>query len=238
MCLAIIFTSHSFGSPANFSKAKRIARKVFSEHKKTIYCGCNYDKYNKVNLKSCNMQNSKGKRSKRVEWEHIVPASSLGKHYKCWREKICIKKNGKKYRGRKCCEKMDKKFRSAEAELYNLWPAVGSVNQYRSNYRFTEFSSSSFTKNNNFNGCSFIKKKVNSKSNKVEPRNESKGIVARAYLFMHDTYGLNMSKGQRRLMNSWNKRFKPSAWEIKWAKKIANIEGYPNNYILKYKLNT
>ena len=49
MCLAIIFTSHSFGAPANFSKAKKIARKVFSEHKKTIYC--NYDKYNKVNLK-------------------------------------------------------------------------------------------------------------------------------------------------------------------------------------------
>lgn len=37
------------------------------------------------------------------------------------------------YKGRKCCEKIDATFQRAEAELYNLWPAEGLVNQARAN---------------------------------------------------------------------------------------------------------
>ena len=107
-------------SPKNFSIAKQELRRIFSFNRETLYCGWKYDKYNHINLKSCGMSSAKNfKRAQRVEWEHIVPASYFGQ-FRCWREKICSAKRGKKYKGRKCCEKTSFKFRAAESELYNL----------------------------------------------------------------------------------------------------------------------
>jgi len=222
--------------PKNFSTAKKEARKVFSDNRETLYCGCKYDKYNRVDLKSCGMNSKKkSKRAHRVEWEHIVPASSFGQHHKCWRVKLCTKNNGKKYKGRKCCEKIDKKFRRVEAELYNLWPSVGSVNQYRSNYRYTEFHPESISPKYFYQGCPIVKKKVINKTIRIEPRNEVKGIVARANLFMSHKYSIKLSKGQRRLFDSWSRRFPPTVREIKWSQKVSVIEGYSNPYISKYR---
>ena len=76
-------------------------------------------------------------RAHRLEWEHMMPAENFGRHFKCWREPLCISQSGKRYRGRKCCEKIDAQFQKTEAELYNLWPAIGLVNQARSNYCFS-----------------------------------------------------------------------------------------------------
>ena len=163
--------------PKNFSAAKKELRKLFGNDRRTLYCNCKYDKYNRIDLKSCNMQTaSNKKRSHRVEAEHILAASTFGRHFACWREKLCCKRNGKKYKGRKCCEKINAKFRSAEAELYNLWPANGLTNGARSNYKFSSLPGST-----SFYGCNF---KI--KNRAVEPSNSAKGIVARANLFMSD----------------------------------------------------
>jgi deoxyribonuclease-1 len=150
-----------------------------------------------------------------------MPAENFGHHFKCWREKICSKKSGKKYRGRKCCEKTDKNFKRAESELYNLWPSVGLVNAARSNYRYSEISSSK-----KFYGCNF---KVQNR--KVEPSDKVKGLVARANLFMSEKYNIKLSKSQKSLFDAWNKKFPPSKREINWAKRVEKVEGYPNPYI-------
>lgn len=212
--------------PASFSIAKKQARKIFSNNRETLYCGCKYDQYNKVNLKSCGMRSAiRNKRANRIEWEHIVPAENIGGHFKCWREKICKTRKGKRYKGRKCCERQNKNFRRAEAELYNLWPAVGLVNAARLNYRYAPLNGSE-----HFYGCDFKRQ-----GRKVEPRDEAKGIVARASLFMSDRYNIRLSKSQRQLFRAWNKQFKPSKREIDWAKSVQKIEGYSNPYILSYE---
>ena len=235
--ILLIITVQSFSlPPKNFSTAKREARKIFSDNRETLYCGCKYDKYNRIDLKSCSMQKkAKSKRARRVEWEHMMAASHFSQHFKCWREKMCTKRNGKKYRGRKCCEKIDKRFRQVEAELFNLWPSVGSVNQYRSNYRYAEFYPESFAPKYYFQGCPIVKKKITNKVTRIEPKNEAKGIVARANLFMSKKYSIKLSKGQRRLFESWNKRFPPSQREKSWANKVKQVEGYSNPYIVKGK---
>ena len=51
----------------------------------------------------------------------------------------------------------------------------GLINQARSNYRFGFVSST-----DNTYGCAI---KIDKKNRKVEPSDEAKGIVARAYLF-------------------------------------------------------
>jgi deoxyribonuclease-1 len=209
--------------PSNFQAAKKIAREVFKSHPSTLYCGCKFDSSFKIDLTSCHMESAeKFKRAHVVEWEHIMPAENFGKHLQCWREKICARK-GKRYKGRKCCERMDSTFQHAEAELYNLWPAVGLVNQVRSNFRF-----SAFEHKGDLFGCDFT---VEKHLRKVEPADSAKGIVARANLFMSYKYNINLSDAQKQLFAAWNKAYPASIWEKEWAHTIEQIEGYPNPYI-------
>lgn len=202
-----------------------MATELFSSHRVTLYCGCAYNQDNKVDLTSCNMHTAAPiERANRVEWEHMMPAENFGRTHQCWTEYLCVNaKTGKEYRGRKCCEKIDADFRRKEAELYNLWPAVGAVNQARSNYAFSEIPNK-----RGYYGCEF---EVDKDSRLAEPPDRSKGVVARANLFMADRYNVEMSKEQRALLEKWNKKFPPGVWELKWAENVAAIVGYKNPYI-------
>ena len=132
--------------PNDFFNAKKVAYLLFKDHPETLYCGCKYDSKKKVNLDSCHMlAASHIKRAHQIEWEHMMPAENFGKHFTCWREKLCVNKKGRAYRGRKCCKKINPEFRKAEGELYNLWPAVGLINQLRSNYRYAALNNRQLT---------------------------------------------------------------------------------------------
>lgn len=162
------------------------------------------------------------KRSHRLEWEHMMPAEHFGKQLACWREPLC-EKNGKRFKGRKCCELIDNQFKHMEAELYNLWPSVGLINQLRSNYRYGVIAN----KAKSF-GCDFSEQK---KQRVVEPADVAKGIVARANLFMAYRYKLRLSDSQRQLFEAWNTLFPPTSWEMDWARQVEAFEGYKNPYI-------
>jgi len=215
--------------PTNFNEAKEIASHIFSTNPITLYCGCHYNPLtNQVNLQSCGMQSAAViPRANYLEWEHMMPAENFGKHLYCWRETICKSRGGKHYRGRKCCDKISAIFRRMEAELYNLWPAVGLINGARSNYRYSELPNADFN-DHTFYGCPiFIDKSLK----KVEPRDEAKGIVARANLFMVQKYHIKLSVSQKRLFETWNKKYPPTAWEKTWAYQVASVEGYTNPFI-------
>lgn len=227
LLIYLAFSSAILAStPNNFSKSKKIAAQIFLSHPITLYCGCRYQE-NQIDLSSCGMQSAAHiKRAHRLEWEHMMPAENFGHHLSCWQEKICVKKNGEKYKGRKCCEEQNETFRTMEAELYNLWPEVGLVNQARSNYRFSELPG--HNPEENFYGCSFI---IDKQLKQVEPRDGAKGIVARANLFMADKYGVTLSPSQQQLFQTWNQQYPPSQTEILWAKEVSAIEGYTNSFI-------
>lgn len=152
----------------------------------------------------------------------MMPAEQFGHHFKCWREPLC-EKNGKPYKGRACCEKIDPVFKQLEAELYNIWPSVGLVNQARSNYRFAVLEPKQ-----PFYGCSII---IDKKARRVEPPDNAKGIISRANLFIAHRYGIALSDAQKKLFFAWSNQFPPSPFEMKWANKVATIEGYENPYI-------
>lgn len=232
--LIIIFsffaiTSATADYPSNFSQAKKLAGHIFAANPTTLYCGCRYDPATKkIDLSSCNMQSAESiDRAHRLEWEHMMPAENFGRQLQCWRANLCERKSGKKYKGRACCGNIDPKFKKMEAELYNLWPSVGLVNGARSNYRYTQFSST-MKSSTYFYGCPFV---IDTSARSVEPRDEAKGIVARANLFMSEKYGIKLSDSQRNLFKAWNKKYPPAAWEKEWAGKVAVIEGYDNPYI-------
>ncbi|MBL7480570.1 endonuclease [Legionella bononiensis] len=212
-------------APLTFTTAKKIAFDLFSTHQITLYCGCKYDKEKNVDLTSCTMDTAAPiTRARRVEWEHMMPASDFGRYHQCWTEKLCVnEKTGKEYKGRKCCEKIDPEFRRKEAELYNLWPAVGAVNQERSNFSFGYLENK-----RGYYGCEFEADKT---LKIAEPPDRAKGTVARANLFMADKYQVEISPEQRELLLKWNREFPPDLWELAWAAEVANIVGYANPYI-------
>lgn len=210
-------------SPTSFAQAKKIAGEVFASHPQTIYCQCSFQG-KVIDLTSCGMEDADlQKRAHRVEWEHIMAAEHFGQQFECWRKPLCTR-NGKAYKGRACCEKIDPTFREMESELYNIWPEVGLVNQARSNYRFGILQESK-----TYYGCKLV---IDKTRRRVEPPDNAKGIVARAYLFMSLHYQLPLSKGQQQLFWAWHKGFPPTQKEIEWAGQIAKIEGYENPYIL------
>ncbi len=225
LLIILFFSSCSgFSSPYSFKEAKKIARSLFNEHHRiTLYCHCQYNQLQEINLDSCNMRTAASyKRAHRIEWEHMMPAEHFGRHFHCWHEPLCQKK-GKSYNGRKCCEKVDAGFRGAEAELYNLWPSVGIINQARSNYQYSLLDTK-----NGYLGCDI---EINATLHKIQPPDRAKGIVARANLFMAEHYHIQLSSAQKQLFDTWNKQFPPDAWEKNWASQIARIQGYSNPYI-------
>ena len=123
----------------SFSKAKKtLERQVYYDHRITLYCGAAFDEKKNVTLPEGFTAAKHGKRAGKVEWEHVVPAENFGQAFAEWREgdAQCVDNKGKAFKGRKCAEKASREYRLMQADLYNLYPAVGAVNALRQNYNF------------------------------------------------------------------------------------------------------
>ncbi|MFO1259146.1 MAG: endonuclease [Gammaproteobacteria bacterium] len=212
------------------SEAKILARVIWSEHPYTFYCGCKFNSHLIIDYTECGYIPHNSKRAKRVEWEHLVPASWLGKQRACWREQLCESKRGKKFKGRNCCEKIDPAFNKAYLDLYNLVPAIGEVNGARKDYRFGMLGRNEA--NQYLEGCSMH---INDRNHVVEPSEQVKGMIARAHLYMADTHELRLSVKQRKLFTKWDEAHPPSPWELRWAEKVNQVQGNQNNYIERYR---
>lgn len=211
----------------SFSKAKKLLeRQVYQDHRETLYCGATFNAKKKVTPPKGFSTNKYLKRSKKIEWEHVVPAENFGRTFGEWREgnKQCINSKGKSFKGRKCAEKVNLEYRHMQADLFNLYPAIGAVNALRSNYNFTMLPSET----SDFGSCSM---KIENK--KAEPPEASRGRIARTYLYMESTYNrYRMSRQQKQLMNAWDKMYPVNSWECQRAKKIASIQ-HSENLVLK-----
>lgn len=211
--------------PATFSEAKVVARqKVYLDQANStqgdLYCGCKWTWVGKsggrIDPDSCGLEVRKQEnRSDRTEWEHIVPAWTFGHQRQCWQ-------NG----GREHCESDDPVFRAMEADLFNLYPAVGEVNGDRSNFSYGTASGVAAQ----YGQC---KTKVDFEQRTAEPRDEVKGLVARTTFYMFDRYNLNMSRQQQQLLMAWNKQFPVTPWEKERNRRIAAIMGHSNPFVTR-----
>jgi deoxyribonuclease-1 len=187
-----------------------------------------------IDRKSCgyiprNERTKKGKvnkRARRIEWEHLIPAENFGRQFSCWRNgnSKCVNKKGKAYKGRKCCTKVNKRYKLMQADMHNLFPAVGELNADRKNFRF-DFTEGT---NGQYGACEF---NVIFKHRRAKVREEIRGIIARDYLYFNKRYKMKLSKQELKKFNIWNKQYPADAWEIKRNKKIAKIQGNSNEFI-------
>lgn len=228
-CLPLaLFVAAENATNSSFYRAKKmLEEKVYLQisERYTLYCQAPFDQQKKITapigFKSSKFQ----KRARRLEWEHVVPAENFGRHFKEWREGNvrCINSKGKYYKGRRCAEKMNVQFRYMQADMYNLYPAIGAVNASRSNYNFTMFGAMG----NSFGSC-----EMKIRDRKAQPPSGSRGAIARTYLYMDQTYSqYKMSRQQRQLMNAWNKTYPVNAWECKRAGRIKKLQKNDNSIL-------
>ena len=208
---------------SSFSKAKKkLYKSVYNNQGQTFYVNCAWQK-KKVDLTSCNLQSSfsskEKKRAKRIEAEHIIPASWLykrnGKYRACY-----VSAKAHKTSARKLCQVEDSEYRDAHNDVVNLRPAVGAINAARSNKPFAE--SISGTKETTYKGNG---KKMIISSRVAIPDISIRGDIARVAFYMQKTYGARYSKRQLSLFTKWDSEDPISLEEKTMAKRINSIQG-------------
>lgn len=216
----------AFAPPATYEEAKLLARSAVYHDRNdagTFYCGCKWTWRGRsggvIDHASCGYRvRANAERAARLEWEHVVPASNFGHLRACW-----------KAGGRERCQKTDAEFARMEADLHNLTPAVGEVNDDRANFRFAELGAAARPgRGKPYGGCEIH---IDAASRSVEPPDAVKGSIARIYLYMHDRYGFNMSAQQQKLMLAWHQQYPPSDWERERDRRIAAVMGHGNPFV-------
>jgi deoxyribonuclease-1 len=118
---------------------------------------------------------------------------------------------------------MNLDYRYMQADMYNLYPAIGAVNALRSNYSFTMLDG----EESDFGTCD-----MEIDNRKAEPPVGARGRIARTYLYMDATYPrYKMSKKTRQLMGAWNKMYPVSDWECERARRIERSQGNRNTIL-------
>lgn len=213
----------------SFQTAKKLLEKdVYYDYRRTVYCDAEFNQDKKIKLPQGFKTDKYVSRADRVEWEHIVPAENFGRTFSEWRDghPDCQTLKGESFKGRKCAEEVNRDYRLMQADMYNLYPAIGAVNAMRQNYNFTQFQEDT---PNSFGTCEM---KIQDK--KAEPPARARGIIARTYLYFDDAYRrYQMSDSQRKLMTAWDKLYPVEEWECKRTCRIEKIQGNQNDITRK-----
>jgi Endonuclease I len=209
----------------SFAQAKKMLGQVYADHRITFYCGATYDVQGNVTLPDGFTTPKHEKRADKIEWEHSLPAENFGQTFAEWREGSpeCVDNKGKAFKGRKCAEKVNPEYRMMQADMYNLYPAIGAVNAMRSNFNYAMLAGEPST----FGSCDM---KIS--GNKAEPPARARGQIARTYFYMQDSYSrYHMSRQQEQLMQAWDKQYSVDAWECTRAKRIEKLQGNENKFV-------
>jgi deoxyribonuclease I len=204
-------------APDDFSEAKRLAQRIYSDETQTFYCACamRWQSGKGIpDLKSCGYQVRKnGPRAQRIEWEHVMPAHQFGRNLSCWQQG-----------GREQCGRNDKEFRLMEADLFNLKPAIGEVNGDRANFAFAELPQVQ----PQHGACPV---RIDFKRKLTEPRAEVRGDIARIYFYMADKYLVQLDTAQQKMLLKWHQADPVDKRELLLNQRIAQQMGQPNYFV-------
>lgn len=158
----------------------------------SFYCGCAYVWTASVKAPQvkpgCSAPKRNSLRGRRIEWEHVVPASEIARAFSC--EKTAD--------GNSCDD--NPAYLAALYDPVNLVPAVGSVNARRSNRAFTYLPDVMPSPD----WCGF---KFSRDGLQAEPPAAKKGMVARLYLYMHRRHGVTLSAKAQGVFCRWARQY-------------------------------
>ncbi len=205
----------------------------------TFYCGCRYEiqgvspgsgrlrARTRIRRDACGYEPKvNSERAQRLEWEHVVPAATLGEQRPAWTDghKDCVDDDGEPYAGRRCATKVDGLFQRMEADMHNLVPTIGEINGERSNRPMGIVRGEP----RSFGRCDF-----EVRDGVAEPKRSLRGDVARIYLYMDAVYpsaGILDPQG-RTMFDAWSKVDPPTRWECERERLIAQAQGHTNHVV-------
>ena len=198
-----------------------LARDVYNQlPNKTVYCGASYQGRTITDPNGFYSSKYK-KRGNKVEWEHVVPDSHFGETFSEWTfgAPSCANSRGKPFKGRSCASRLSKEYRYMAADLYNLYPVIGTVNALRSDYDYVPITGPGL------GDCDMI-----IEAREANPPDRAKGVVARVSLYFAETYKrYSLSDSQRDLFNEWDEEFPVTEVECKRNEIIEGIQGNVNH---------
>ena len=227
---------------ASFDEAKAILTQIYADHRFDLYCGCAFlprpGEGLRVDLAGCGYEPANdAARAARIEWEHAVPAAAFGRAFVEWREgdPRCVDRAGRPYKGRRCARRSPA-FARMEADMHNLFPAVGEVNGLRADLpvgileppdRAPPHRRATKTAYR-FGACA-----TSIEGGVLLPRPEVRGDVARAYRYMDAAYpeARILDEPHRALFVRWSEQDPPDAWEIERDRRIAERQGNANPFV-------
>jgi deoxyribonuclease-1 len=107
-----------------------------------------------------------------------------------------------------------------QADMYNLYPAIGAVNAMRSNDNYAMLPGAK----NTFGSCG-----MKIEGNKAEPPEQARGTIARSTKYMAWAYPrFQLSRQQEQLMDAWDAMYPVDEWECTRARRIEAIQGNEN----------
>lgn len=191
--------------PLDFEEAKKSLLEIYQENRVTFYCQCDFDSYGQIISLGPYLPKNTPDSQLKLEWEHIVPASLLGKELSCWDKESCpvkVRSN------RQCCRATSEEFREREANLYNLVPSIKLANRLRSNYK----PGIVIDKQSARRVCQIL---IDKKRRIFEPDDNLKGFIARTYLKIDKIYSLPLSDKDRLLFQQWDMLYPKEDWEVR-----------------------
>ncbi len=205
---------------------KNLLYKVYHDHKTSFYCGWEFTSDEKLIPSDTYTIQRGNKRSKRIEWKHVVPAHAFGQSFKEWRigDPDCVDKKEKPFKGRNCAGKKNMLFRYMESDMYNLVPAVGEFNGNLSTNSFAMIPG----EKRQYGNCG-----MEIENKKAELPEHIRGDIARTYMYMDWAYpgrGI-ISKKNRRLFKAWSKADPVDDWERERCMRIMKVQGNNNPFV-------
>lgn len=110
-----------------------------------------------------------------------------------------------------------KAYRLIESDMYNLVPAIGLINQKRSNLNYGIVPGEKRA----FGSCDF-----EVSGNIVEPAPEIRGDIARTYFYMRDAYPdrVKLTPEEERRFKKWDKSDPVDNWECERCRRIEKLQ--------------
>lgn len=196
----------------------RLYAKVPQSEATDIYCGLRF----RVDPKVLDLPDDKttGKPAPWLTLEHAFAAQWMANALKCGDRKTCGSHGNNGIRTR---------FNHAEADMHNLWPAVGNLNSSRQDSPFGEIAGESkrqITVGGKKFECDYERR-----DGIVEPRKIIRGNLARSIFYMCREYGFPVDPEMLAVLKRWHRVDPPTKGERRRNDKIERMQGTRNPFI-------
>ena len=152
----------------------------------------------------------------RVRWGYLIGLERYGRLLGCWQSTCLI--NGKARIGHPCCRQTSAQYAALASDLRLIAPLLAKAATVLQRYQVGVVRTASEV----WPGCGA---QLDHVEHRLEPPNNAKGVLARAYLYAYHRHGYPLSAEEMTLFSQWAKEYPEAAWEQAWHNEIILLQG-------------